>query len=335
MKINIQTFNDFVKNAQVMWRKGYERVNGNAKQLYEVVNNQLYTTEHSSLDGFTFARRKDESDNYYKENPVQNYSKIITKYRVGLEAEITWEMRTYDKYREIKRVLTGLGEATAQRMELDLTHRFTFGWATSYTDLDGTTVATTVGDGLALFSASHTVQGSATTYRNYVANNPAFSRTALEGAETLFSSQMIDSQGNKVVVKPDTIVSSDDPNTVNTIKEFLKSTARPDAVQANPYNSGTENVYRSKYRHVELPYLATTATGAYDSTKAKYFFLVAIAHTDAIVEISENPHMVSPSVGSNAEDFDNDDWKFKSSAAYGIEIVDPKFIVGSKGDGQA
>lgn len=92
MKINTSTFNDFVKNATVMWRKGYERVPSVAKQLYEIINNSLYVTEHSSMDGFTFARRKDEGDNYYQENPTQNYSKTITKYRVGLEAVITWEI---------------------------------------------------------------------------------------------------------------------------------------------------------------------------------------------------------------------------------------------------
>lgn len=56
------------------------------------------TSDYSSLDGFTFARRKNEGDNYFKEAPVQNYSKTITKYRVGLEAEITWEMRSYDRH---------------------------------------------------------------------------------------------------------------------------------------------------------------------------------------------------------------------------------------------
>lgn len=330
MKINISTFNDFVKNATVMWRKGYERVPSVAKQLYEVINNSLYVTEHSSLDGFTFAHRKDEGDNYYQENPTQNYSKTITKYRIGLEATITWEMRTYDKYREIKRVLTDLGAATAQRMELDLTHRFTFGTAVSYTDMDGTTVATTVGDALQLFYSLHIVPGAGTTYRNRIANNPLLSKGGLEAAETLFAQQMIDASGNKVVVRPDTIVIADDPNTENTALEILKSLSAPDAGVA-----GVENVYRSKYKLLKLPYLATTATGALDSTKTKYWMLADSAHTDAICEVSENPHMVSPTPGSNAEDFDNDDWKFKSSAAYGIEITDPKWIVMSSGDAAA
>lgn len=330
MKINTTTFNDFVKNATVMWRKGYERIPMRAKALYEVINNQLFVTEHSSLDGFTYARRKDQGDVYYQENPTQNYSKSITKYRVGLEATITWEMRTYDKYREMNRVLTGLGEATAQRMELDLTHRFTFGTVTSYTDLDGNTVATTVGDGFQLFYSAHTVPGSSTTFRNVVANNPLFSKGGLEAAETLFTSQLIDAAGNKIISMPDTIVSTDDPNTVNTILEYLKSVSAP---LSN--NSGVTNVYKAKYNHIVLPLLATTAVGGYDSTKAKYWMLANVAHTDAICEVSENPHMIAPTAGSNAEDFDNDDWKFKSSAAYGLEIIDPKWIVMSAGTGAA
>jgi len=327
MKINTSTFNDFVKNATVMWRRGFERVPLRAKQLYDVSHNQLLTTEHSSLDGFTYANRKTEGDDYHQENPTQNYSKTMTKYRVGEKAVITWEMRTYDKYREISRVLSGLGEAVSQRMELDLTHRFTFGTATSYTDKNGVAVSTTVGDGFALFYSAHTVKGSSTTYRNIIANNPAFSRSGLEAAEKLFATQMINSAGVKVVVMPDTIISTEDPNTVNTVKEYLKSTANPSSL-----NSGVANVYKSKYDHIILPLLATDNGGNFDSTKEKYWMLAEKSHTDAILEISENPHMVSPTPGKNSEDFDNDDWLFKASAAYGIEITDPKWIVLSKGD---
>jgi len=215
-------------------------------------------------------------------------------------------------------------------MELDLTHRFTFGTATSYTDMDGIVVSTTVGDTKALFATDHTVPGSANTFRNIVANNPIFSKGGLEAAETLFTSQLIDSNGNKIVSMPDTIITSDDPNTVNTVREYLKSVAAPTS-----NNSGVTNVYQAKYNHIVLPLLATTNVGGYDSTKSKYWMLANIAHTDAVCEVSENPHLISPKPGSNSEDFDNDDWLFKSSAAWGLEIVDPKFIVLSQGNSAA
>jgi len=330
MKITTANYNDFVKNAEVAFRIGYERVPAAAQQLYDVIMSDKLNTEHGSMDGFTFARRKNEGDNYYKEAPEQNYTKTMQKYRIGLEAEITWEMRRYDKYREMNKALSGLGEATKQRLELDLTHRFTFGTDVSYTDLDGETVSTVVGDALQLFYTAHTVPGSSTQYRNRIANNPVFSKGGLEAAEKLFATQMIDAAGNKIVVRPDTIITSDDPNTVNSVKELLNSTAAPEGAHA-----GVVNNYKSKYGHVILPYLATDCNGAYDSTKAKYWMLASVAHTDAILEISEAPHMISPSVGSNSEDFENDDWKFKSSSSYAIEVIDPRWIVMSSGTGAA
>lgn len=314
-----------------MWREGFERFPLVAKSLYDVRNNSLKVTDHSSLDGFTFARRKTEGDSYFEENPTQNYSKTMTKYTIGLKATITWEMRKYDKYREMERVLRGLGEAASQRLELDLTLRFTFGTATTYTDLDGTVVSTTVGDGLALFSTAHTVNGSSTTYRNQIANNPILSKGGLEAGEALAAQQIIDSSGNPIMVYPDTLVVANDPATINTARELLQSTA-----DITTNNANITNVYKGKFRLVILPYLAKTATGARDSAKEKYWFLCDASHTDAVCEISENPRFVSPSPNSNSEDFDTEDWKFKCLGAWGIEIIDPKWIPAfSVGDGSA
>jgi len=67
-----------------------------------------------------------------------------------------------------------------------------------------------------------------------------------------------------------TIVTSEDPNTCNTVMQFFNSTT--DVTQTNP---NTMNVYSKKYNHVALAYLATTADGTYDQTKAKYWFLAA------------------------------------------------------------
>lgn len=330
MKITTANYPDFVRNAVITWRKGYERVPLTVKQLYEVIYNEQLNTEHGSMDGFTFAHRKPEGDNYYKAAPSENYTKTLQKYRIGLEAEITWEMRKYDKYREINKALMSLGEATSQKMELDLTHRFTFGDSTSYVDMDGETISTVVGDGFQLFYSAHIVPDSSTTYRNRLANNPVFSRGGLEAAETLFAVQMIDAAGNKIVIKPDTIISTDDPNTCNTIAELLNSMGSPEGAHA-----GVDNVYKSKYKHIILPYLASTATGARDTTKEKMWMLACVAHTDAICEVSEMPHLISPTPGANSEDFENDDWKFKSAAALAIEIIDPRWIAMSSGDGVA
>ena len=324
MPILTTDFNDLVKNAKVSWREGFDRITPVAREMYDVTSTSVMTSEHSQIDGPGFARRKLQGQRYAIGNPKQGYSLTLTQARIGFMESVTWEMRKFDKYREIDKVMRRLGETTAQRMELDLTHQFTFGMsATSYTNIDGETVSTTSADGVQLFNASHTITGDSTVNVNNLSTYK-FSQTGLEAMELLFT-KMVSNTGVKVVVKPDTIITSDDPATCNAVALFLKSTEKPDTA-----NRGT-NVYKAKYKHLVLPYLATDNTGAYSSTPAPYWMLADLAHTDAILEIAENPTFTAPKIGGNGEDFLTDDWAFKSSATYDYGVVDYKWICGSTG----
>ena len=316
-------FNDVVKNALVVWRKGYGYIAPAARQMYDVTSTSVLTSEHSQIDGPGFARRKNEGQRYVIGSPKQGYSLLLTQARIGFMESVTWEMRKFDKYREIDRVMRRLGETTANRMELDLTHQFTFGMsASSYVNMDGETVATTAADGVNIFSASHTMTGATGNVSNLI--TAKFSKAGLASAEQLFT-LMRDNLGTKVVVKPDTIVTSDDPATINAVQEFLRSSGMPDTA-----NNG-DNVYKAKYKHLVLPYLATDSLGNPDTTKVNYWILADLSHTDAILEISENPTFTAPKIGGNGEDFLTDDWSFKSSATYDYGVADFKWAVGSNG----
>ena len=305
----------------MQWREEYESVERNARQLYDLVPNENLTSEHSHIDSPGFARRKDEGGSYAIGSPRQGYTLNLTKSRIGLRDSVTWEMRKYDKYREIEKKMRGLGESTAMRIELDLTHLFTFGLqGSSYTNMDGETVNTVTGDGLQIFSDSHTITGSSTTVDNS-GGTAAFNRTNLEAAERLFRN-MVNMNDVKVVPKPDTIITGDDPAIVNVVSEFMKSVSAPDTSER------ADNVYKGKYKHVQLPLLATTNLGAPTSTGRYYWMLADLKKKDAIVEFSEMPTFTAPSPGNNGEEFDTDDWKFKSSASYAYGVLDYKWIVG-------
>lgn len=322
MPILTTQFNDLVKNALVMWREEYQKVTPAARQLYDILPNENLTSEHSHIDSPGFARRKDEGGNYVVGSPRQGYTLNLTKSRIGLRDSVTWEMRKYDKYREIEKKMRGLGESTAQRIELDLTHLFTFGLqGSTYTNMDGETVNTVTGDGLAIFSDSHTITGSSTVVDNYNGTN-AFNRSNLELAERLFQN-MVNMNDVKVTPKPDTIITSDDPAIVNLVREFLNSIDAPDTAER------ATNVYKAKYNHIQLPYLATTNLGGPTSTGRFYWMLADLKRKDAILEFSEMPTFSAPNPGSNGEDFDTDDWKFKSSASYAYGVLDYKWIVGA------
>ena len=86
----------------------------------------MRVTDHSSLDTQTYARRKNEGDDYWEENPTQDYVKTITKYRIGLKDNITWEMRRYDRYDMMMDTLRRMALSCVRKIDLDLTHRFSF-----------------------------------------------------------------------------------------------------------------------------------------------------------------------------------------------------------------
>lgn len=92
-----------------------------------------------------------------------------------------------------------------------------------------------------------------------------------------------------MVMTPDTIITTDDPNTINQVRELLNATADVDTS-----NSGTYNVYKTKYKHVIVPRIATTAAGAVDTTKAKYWFLAASKGSDFYLCMLEAPYLKSP-----------------------------------------
>ena len=304
------------------WREGYESVPEVARKLYDIVGDPKLNTEYSQIDPPGFAKRKNEGGKYVVGSPVQGYSLLLAKTRIGLTDSITWDMRKYDKYRQIEKKMRGLGNSTAMRIELDLTHLFTFGLqGTSYTNMDGETVSTTTGDGVQIFSNSHTITGGSTNVDNLIGATP-FSRTALETAERLFRN-MVNNNDVKVVPQPNTIITSDEPALVNLVKEFMKSTGAPDTTER------ADNVYKGKYEHVILPYLATTNIGAPTSTGRYYWMLADLKAKDAVLEFSENPTFTMGEPGNGGVDFDTDDIKAKSSASYSYGILDFKWIVGS------
>ena len=327
--INTSNFDDFVKNATINFRRAFDDFPKRASQLYDVENVSIITGEESSIDGFSVAKLKEEGSDFAYLNVDQGYNKTWTVYEVGGMTKITWKMRVGSKYRDITNRINNLGRSSAKRMEWDLTHRFTYGHATTYTNIDGTTVSTACGDTFALFYASHRASaGNSDTFRNVVANNPVLSKGGIEAAEKLFATQMIDANGETIAEEPTHLIVSNDPNTVNTALEYLKSVADPEGG-----HSGVFNVNKGKYSLIILPYLATTgSTGAYDSTKAKYWMLANLRGTDAICKILANPTFIPPTKNDGME-FETMDWKFATHAAYALEIVRPQWVVGSKGDG--
>lgn len=335
MELNTLSLSDFTKLADVIWGKAYMSVpqvmrNSGLVKEYPISQNSGNTREFSEIDTEEYAKTKGEGNQAERARVQQGYSKVMTMKRVGMDIGITYEMKTQNKYPEVVARLEGSATQVAKRMDLDLSHRITFAASTSYTDMDGATVDTTLGDTLALASTAHTLRGSSSTYRNILANNPKLSKGALEGIERLVTEETLNQFGEKMVMEFNILWTTDEPNTVNTAKEYLQSTA-----DITGSNAGVTNVYASKYKHVILPRVATTAAGAIDTTKRYYWGIASSAASNFYLGIWEEPRMKASTPGGNAEEFSTDDQLFGSRGGYGIVIVSGAWFKISKGTGEA
>ncbi len=278
-------------------------------------------------DTTTYAKSKPQGVDAKKASFGVGYYITIRVKRIGIESEITYEMRRYNKKTEVMAAITSLPYFCPQRIELDLTHRLTFCSSTAYTNLDGESVDVTVGDGLALASSVHTLKFSTTTYSSRVSGDPLFSKGALEAAELLTTTDILSNFGEKRVMDFNTIVTGNNPTVVNAVKQFLRSVS--DNTQTNP---GVDNVYKDKYRHVILPQLATTATGAIDSTKKNWWFLIAagagLRGWNAYYVEWEAMNLI-PSTEGNGTDVHKDIWYFNARQSYNIGIVSGRGFIAS------
>lgn len=277
------------------------------------------------FDTTTYARAKAQGVDAKKAAFGIGYTIQVRVKRIGIESEITYEMRRFNKYTEVMASLQSLPNFCPQRIELDLTHRFTFATSTSYVDMDGNTVDLTVGDGLALASAVHTLKFSSITYSNRVTGDPLFSKGSLEAAELLTTTDILSNFGEKRVMDFNKIVTGNNPTIVNAVKQFLRSTT--DNTQNN---ANVINVNQDKYQHVILPQLATTATGAIDATKKNWWSLVA---ANAALRgwqayyVEWDGMSLTPSTEGNGMDVHKDIWYFNVRQAYNIGCLSGRGVV--------
>lgn len=327
--LNTVTFSgmtDLVRKEWVTVQNMYKPV---AKQIYitqPIAKGNGNTKRFDEVDTETYAKIKREGEAVSKTSAGIGYNVTMYKKRIGREIDITQEMRDENRYPEVGSLITNLTHFCPQRIELDATHRLTFGTATSYTDMDGETVSTTGGDGYAIFSASHTLKHSSTTWNNIVTGNPVFSRGGLEAAELIATTDILSNFGEQREMTFNTIITGNDPTTVNAVKQFLGSTSDVDQ-----NNSGVMNLYQNKYKHLILPKLATSALGNPDSTKRKYWFLASLGMgmngLQAYYGEWEAPNMKP--TGGNMENPHTDVWSYGTRAGYGFVFVSGRGIIGS------
>ncbi len=331
--VNQMTFTELADTTKRIVADQYKADNGlnEVKSLYSVesIPNGTGTQRvFTSYGSDSYANRMAESADARSNQSVQGKTKTMYMYRFGKNSSVSYIAKHFSNTPKVADDLTALSKYIPNRMALDLTHRFTFATATSYTDMDGETVDTTIGgDTLPVIYATHTLTGSSTTVSNVITGNPRFSKGAYEVAKNVSKSASLDEFGIPIVMNFNTVVTANEATTIDAVLTLLRSTSNP-----TQNNNGVVNNYKGQFRHVILNKLDTNATGTYDTTKQyRWFYMAAgrgMEYSTFKLGIWEAAHGVAQDV-----DINNDDATMGTRGSWGACVVDHRGVVMSTGLG--
>lgn len=293
--LNTITFEELTDNVNYIWKTHMDMVVPVARQLYNMEPDSGSGTvkEYLEYDGETFADDMAEGTDANKAKVGIGYKLTVNMERFGKEIEVTEIERMRNKVREVQNKLVSFNQFIPQREELDLTHRLTYATSTSYTNKNGRSVACATADTKALAYSAHTLAHVSTTCRNRVSGDPLFSSGSLLLAMKLAATEILSNFGEKRVMNFSHVFFADNPDVEFEVLKVLKSTS--DVTQNN---SSVINPHMGRLIPLKLPYLATSATGARDSTKEYWWGIVAAGQGDsgwqAYYCIAEPANMKAP-----------------------------------------
>ena len=282
------------------------------------------TKRIQEVDRERLAEVKLEGQPSVKRGIAQGYHKDIKRRTISITRLISGEAyKTLDAH-GLAEHATGTGEDVVDKIELDMRNFLGYGGAgTSYTDNGGYTIDTTTGDGRPVFDTAHTLKNSSQTYSNILTGAPSLSDGSLEDAEDYFNYNVMDNFGQRIKMKPNTIITSSKASMTNRVARILGSMS-PEAIDGTANaNSGVKNTYKNKYSHLVIDFDVNALDQA-DSTKSFYWYLGALGGNPATSFQAYYISWLSPQVTPAV--INQDEWtlSYTARAAFGLGAVSGK-----------
>lgn len=315
--------NDLVKKSFV---KEVFRPAGDVRKVFhkEVGDWSSQDKRVQEVDRDRFAEVKVEGQSSAQRGISQGYFKDIRRKTISVTRLVSGEAYKALTAHKLAEYATQTAADVIDKIELDMRNFLGYGGAgTSYTDNGGFTVDTTAGDGLAVFHTAHTLKNSSTTYSNILSGNPALSEDSMEDAEDYFSYNVLDNNGQRVSMKPNTIITSSKATMVNRVKRLLGSMSLNTVEGSANSNSGVQNTYKNKYQHLVIDF-DVNALNITDSTKSFYWYLAALGGSPETSFQAYYVSWLSPQVAP--VEINQDKWtlSYTARACYGIGAVSGK-----------
>lgn len=317
--------NDLIRKSFV---KESFRPSGDVRRIFHKETGDWSSQDKriQEVDRDRFAEVKVEGAASVQRGISQGYYKDIRRKTISVTRLVSGEAYKALTAHKLAEYATQTAADVIDKIELDMRNFIGYGTSDSYTDNGGFTVDTTVGDGNSLFKTTHSLKNSSTQYSNILSGAPSLSESSLESAEDYFSYNVLDNNGQRITMKPNTIITSEKATMKNRVKRILGSMS-PESIEGTANaNSGVMNTYKNKFQHLVVEF-DVTALNVTDSTKSFYWYMAALG---GMPETSFQAYYVSwlsPQVAP--AEINQDKWtlSYTARAAYGLGAVSGKGIL--------
>ena len=276
----------------------------------------------TEVDRDRFAEEKVEGQASAQRGITRGYSKVIIRKTISVTRLVSGEAYRALTAHMLAGYATATGADVVDKIELDM-RNFIGIVGTSYTDNGGFTIDTTTGDAQDFWDTGHTLRNSSTTYSNILSGAPSFSETAMESAEEFFVYNVLDNNGQRITMKPNTIITSESPTVKNRVARLLQSTS-PEAIEGTANsNAGVKNTYKNKFRHLVVEF-DVTSSNVSDTALRYYWILAALGGAPERSLQAYYVSWLSPQVAP--AEINQDKWtlSYTGRACYGIGAVSGK-----------
>ncbi len=210
---------DALPALEEMFWSNYEQFPSLRELLFKVVTRKSDIYQYSEVHDLPLHGEVAEGNEYDFESPSAGGNKTLRAVKYGLGVNITEEMVEDGKFDMIGQMLAMLGRSARESQEILAMNVINNGWS-----------STTTADGVALFSASHTLP-SGLTFRNTLASTADLSPTALNQALADIKTQTIGDTGIKYNIRAKYLLVG--PQLERYARELVGSSGKPDTADNN------------------------------------------------------------------------------------------------------
>lgn len=307
-------FNESAKRRISDWK---------GKMLFDTATPERQDYKYQVLDGVAKFDRVAEGGQFPVATSTEGDSATYTQKRFGGRVSITKDMRKFDLYNEMERLVRSNTDKAFDSIDQSMADLLLNGFtSTSYTDIYGESQSNVAPDGVVFFSASHTNNQNSNTARNLIRDengtaNPGLDRAAIVTAR---KDAKVHKDANGLI-RPITLDRLIVTPTNEDLAERIVMSSGPAGtpnVDINPLKSSVNNI---------LVWERLETSGQGTDTSAYWFMADSRNMQDTLkAPMTQLPMMTPPN-----EVHDSLNWEYVLDAYYALGIGDPYGVWGSTG----